>query len=105
MLAFLQRAVAAVLVLSHLLTEIDQDLRDEQPPRHQKKDAAKRSRAYERDDTDKYEVGDIVRRNARRSAVLQRLAAIEDNTVVDVAASAVVVATHTLDAQSGFIAW
>ena len=101
-LAFLQRAIAAVLVLSHLLTEIDQDLRDEL---HQKKDAAKQSRAYERDDTDKYEVGDIVRRNARRSAVLQRLAAIEDNTVVDVAASAVVVAAHTLDAQSGFNAW
>ena len=37
---------------------------------HQKKDAAKRSRAYERDDTDKYEVGTIVRRMVARSGKL-----------------------------------
>eukprot|EP01043_Picozoa_sp_COSAG02_P035160 COSAG02_NODE_2501_length_8672_cov_7.293246_5_plen_482_part_00 len=37
---------------------------------HQKKDAAKRSRAYERDDTDRYEVGDIVRRMVARSGKL-----------------------------------
>ena len=37
---------------------------------HQKKDAAKRSRAYERDDTDKSGVGDIVRRMVARSGKL-----------------------------------